>query len=68
MSSAARRATGGTCSKPTASNIVSVLQVGDVAPDFKLPVTSGEELSLDAALEKFRAVVLLFYVLDFTGG
>ena len=45
-----------------------MLQVGDVAPDFKLPVTSGEELSLDAALEKFRAVVLLFYVLDFTGG
>jgi peroxiredoxin len=59
---------GGTCSKPTASNIEFVLQAGDFAPDFTLPTTAGEELSLDTALERFRAVVLLFYVLDFTGG
>lgn len=45
-----------------------MLQVGDKAPDFKLPTTGGQELSLGEALEKHRALVLLFYVLDFTGG
>jgi len=45
-----------------------VLQVGDKAPDFKLPTTGGQELTLPDALEKFRALILLFYVLDFTGG
>jgi len=45
-----------------------LLQVGDPAPDFKLPTTAGEELTLGAALEKHRAVIFLFYVLDFTGG
>jgi peroxiredoxin len=60
--------TAGTCWKPTATNIVCVLQAGETAPDFTLPATGGEEVSLDSALEKFQAVVLLFYVLDFTGG
>ena len=45
-----------------------MLQVGDKAPDFKLPVTSGDDLTLASALEKWRALILLFYVLDFTGG
>jgi peroxiredoxin len=45
-----------------------VLQVGEKAPDFQLPTTSGQELTLASALEKYRALVLLFYVLDFTGG
>jgi peroxiredoxin len=45
-----------------------VLQVGDKAPDFKLPTTAGQELTLEDALQKFRALVFLFYVLDFTGG
>jgi peroxiredoxin len=45
-----------------------VLQVGDKAPDFKLPTTGGEELTLGDALHKHRALVFLFYVLDFTGG
>jgi peroxiredoxin len=45
-----------------------VLQVGERAPDFKLPITSGQELTLSEALEKHRALVFLFYVLDFTGG
>jgi len=45
-----------------------VLQVGDQAPDFKLPTMGGEELTLESALEKWRALVFLFYVLDFTGG
>jgi peroxiredoxin len=45
-----------------------VLQVGDKAPDFKLPVTSGQEITLGDALAKHRALIFLFYVLDFTGG
>ena len=45
-----------------------MLQVGDKAPDFKLPTTGGQEMSLGDALQKFRALVLLFYVLDFTPG
>ena len=45
-----------------------MLQVGDKAPDFKLPTTSGQELTLETALEKHKALVFLFYVLDFTGG
>ena len=45
-----------------------MLQVGDKAPEFKLPVTGGQELTLADALEKYRAVIFLFYVLDFTGG
>ena len=45
-----------------------MLQVGDKAPDFKLPTTAGQELSLEEALQKHKALVFLFYVLDFTGG
>ncbi|TME70774.1 MAG: redoxin domain-containing protein [Chloroflexi bacterium] len=45
-----------------------VLAVGDKAPDFKLPTTGGQELTLGDALQKHRAVIFLFYVLDFTGG
>jgi peroxiredoxin len=45
-----------------------MLQIGDDAPDFKLPSTGGHELTLGDALEKHRALVFLFYVLDFTGG
>ena len=45
-----------------------MLQVGDKAPDFKLPTTSGPDLTLAVALEKYKALVFLFYVLDFTGG
>lgn len=45
-----------------------MLEVGAKAPDFKLPTTGGMELSLAEALAKHKALVLLFYVLDFTGG
>lgn len=45
-----------------------MLQVGEKAPGFKLPTTGGEELTLSGALEKWRSLVFLFYVLDFTGG
>ena len=45
-----------------------MLQVGDKAPEFKLPTTGGSELTLTDALQKHKALVFLFYVLDFTGG
>jgi len=45
-----------------------VLKVGDRAPDFKLPTTSGQELTLAEALAKHKVLIFLFYVLDFTGG
>jgi peroxiredoxin len=45
-----------------------MLQAGEKAPDFKLPMTSGQELTLEEALAKHRALIFLFYVLDFTGG
>ena len=45
-----------------------MLQVGDKAPEFKLPTTGGQELTLADALQKHKSLVFLFYVLDFTGG
>jgi peroxiredoxin len=45
-----------------------VLQVGDKAPGFNLPITSGQEITLEEMLGKHRALIFLFYVLDFTGG
>jgi peroxiredoxin len=45
-----------------------VLQVGDKAPEFSLPTTGGSELTLEEALKKHKALIFLFYVLDFTGG
>ena len=45
-----------------------MLQVGDKAPEFSLPTTGGTELTLEEALKKHKALIFLFYVLDFTGG
>lgn len=45
-----------------------MLVVGEKAPEFKLPTTGGQELTLADALQKYRSVIFLFYVLDFTGG
>ena len=53
---------------PRPNRLNCMLSVGDKAPDFKLPTTGGHELTLAEALEKHKAVVFLFYVLDFTGG
>jgi len=50
------------------TRLFGVLQVGDKAPDFKLPTTGNHELTLAEALEKHKALIFLFYVLDFTGG
>src|SRR5713226_8799852 len=66
MQSRARRAPAGTCS--SADRLSQMLQVGERAPEFKLPTTSGRELTLADALDKHKALVFLFYVLDFTGG
>src|SRR6266852_232863 len=41
------------------NRLFQVLQVGDRAPEFKLPTTSGQELTLAGALEKYRALVFL---------
>lgn len=45
-----------------------MLEVGDVAPDFELPGSGGEKIHLADVLTKHKAVVVAFYVLDFTPG
>lgn len=43
------------------------LKVGDAAPDFTLPSTTGQKVKLSDFKGK-KNVVLAFYVLAFTGG
>ena len=43
------------------------LKVGDLAPDFDLPVFGQERVKLSDALQH-GPVVLLAYVFDFSGG
>ena len=43
------------------------LKVGDAAPDFTLPDTSGKPVKL-SDFKGQKSVVLAFYVLAFTGG
>ncbi len=43
------------------------LKVGDTAPDFSLPDTTGKQVKLSDFRGK-KNVVLAFYVLAFTGG
>ena len=43
------------------------LKVGDAAPDFKLPATNGETLTL-AQFKGEKSVVLAFFPKAFTGG
>lgn len=42
------------------------LNVGETAPDFTLPSTIADEITLTEVLQE-RPVVLIFYLLDFTG-
>lgn len=42
------------------------IDVGDKAPDFTLPSTSGDKVTLSEVLKE-KPVVLTFYLLDFTG-
>ena len=45
-----------------------MLQPGMKAPDFELPGTDGKLVSLSGLLAEHPAVVLVFYLLDFSGG
>ncbi len=45
--------------------MTNVLEVGDHAPDFTLPRSKTEKLTLSDVFEA-KAAVLIFYVLDFT--
>jgi peroxiredoxin len=45
-----------------------MLDVGQQAPDCKLPGTGGEDVRLSEAFARHAATVLAFYVLDFTPG
>ena len=45
-----------------------MLEVGEKAPDFKLPGTSGTDVVLDEVVGSHPATVVAFYALDFTGG
>ena len=45
-----------------------MLQIGQPAPDLKLPSTGGEDVQLAGAFARNRATILAFYVLDFTPG
>ena len=47
------------------SNPVMALQVGDKAPDFSLPATTAERISLADYLGK-KPVVVFFYIAAFT--
>ncbi len=49
----------------TVGTVVQAVEVGDKAPDFTLPSTKGDPISLSQYLGK-KNVVLEFYVLDFT--
>ncbi len=48
------------------STMAGSLNVGDRAPDFSLPQTRYEKVSLSDTLKEGK-VVLLFYFLDFSG-
>lgn len=45
--------------------VVRAVEVGEKAPDFSLPSTRGDTISLSQFLGK-KNVILEFYVLDFT--
>jgi peroxiredoxin len=49
----------------TVGTVVQAVELGDKAPDFTLPSTKGDPISLNQFLGK-KNVVLEFYVLDFT--
>ncbi len=49
-----------------AAGVAAALEVGDKAPDFTLPSTTGEKISLSQFNGK-KHVLLEFYVADFGG-
>lgn len=62
-------ATGLLAQQPAASNapMSSTLKVGDMAPDFTLPSTAGDKVTLSSYRGK-KNVVLAFFPAAFTGG
>jgi hypothetical protein len=48
------------------AGVVTALEVGEKAPDFTLPSTTGEKISLSQFQGK-KPVLLEFYVADFGG-
>jgi len=44
-----------------------MIEVGDKAPDFKLRDLEGNLVHLSSFLDNNKAVVLAFYLLDFSG-
>jgi len=49
----------------SSSNLAMAVQVGDKAPDFSLPATTAEKISLADFIGK-KPVVVFFYVYAFT--
>ncbi len=47
------------------ATVATALEVGEKAPDFTLPSTTGEKISLNQFLGK-KLVLIEFYVADFT--
>ena len=45
-----------------------MLEIGQPAPDLKLPSTGGDDVQLAEAFRRHGATILAFYVLDFTPG
>lgn len=45
-----------------------MLELGQQAPDLKLPGTGGDDVQLSEAFARHKATILAFYVLDFTPG
>lgn len=52
-------------SSGVAATVATALEVGEKAPDFALPSTTGEKISLSQFLGK-KLVLIEFYVTDFT--
>ena len=55
------------CAQTTPAPPPMTLKVGDMAPDFTLPDTTGKKVTLSEFRGK-NNVVLAFFVLAFTGG
>ncbi len=49
----------------TGATVAAALEAGEKAPDFTLPSTTGEKISLSQFLGK-KLVLIEFYVADFT--
>jgi len=45
---------------------MTVVNVGDKAPDFSLPITLEDKMTLSDVLKE-KKVVLAFYIFDFAG-